>query len=381
MASRNVQQPGRWLLLLRDHPALVLSVPMAVLAVSLHLMSQVTPALVTDLLAFLFAAVSGRRLLIGALGVGLTLAVAALQPPEWPTLAEYSSIIPIAVAVLQGKTRSAVLFAAGYLVVLVAEAESTAEFVQRALVWFTVYALTWAVTDLINQARRARQRVTHKQLVEQRHAIARELHDTVAHELSLMSMQVQRLGLRGDLDPDELESILDSCDNAIAQLRAMLSVLRSPDSPRTTLAEAPSGSLDEQCQAAVARLIANGFKAEYQRDGDPDEVPAAAQWALAGLCREAVSNIITHGDRNSPVTISLEAAAETGETRLAFFNRVGPRAHVPDHTPLGLIGLRERVEAVGGRLYAYASAGNWTTMACVPNRSRAVAKTKESRND
>ena len=69
--------------------------------------------------------------------------------------------------------------------------------------------------------------------MEQRHAIARELHDTVAHELSLMSMQVQRLGLRGDVDPDELETILDSCDNAIAQLRAMLSVLRSPDSPRT----------------------------------------------------------------------------------------------------------------------------------------------------
>lgn len=380
MASPSLQQPGRWLALLRDHPALVLAVPMAVLATTLHLMSQVTPALVVDLLAFFFAAVAGRRLLLGALGVGVVLVLAALLPPEWPTLAEYASIVPIAVAVLQGRTRIAVIVAACYLVALVTEADSTAELAQRTLVWFTVYALTWAVTDLINQARRARQRVTHKQLVEQRHAIARELHDTVAHELSLMSMQVQRLGLRGDVDPDELETILDSCDNAIAQLRAMLSVLRSPDSPRT-LAVEPSGSLDQQCQAAVERLIDHGFTAEYQRDGDVDEVPVAAQWALAGLCREAVSNIITHGDPDSPVTISLEADAETGETRLAFFNRVGPRAHVPDHTPLGLIGLRERVEAVGGRLYAYASAGNWTTMGCVPKQSRAVAAPEEARHE
>lgn len=380
MASRSLQQPGRWLALLRDHPAVVLAVPMAVLATTLHLLSQVTPALVTDLLAFFFAAVAGRRLLLGALGVGVMLVVAALLPAEWPTLAEYASIIPIAVAVLQGRTRFAVIFGACYLVTLVTEADSTAGLVQRALVWFTIYALTWAVTDLINQSRRARQRVTHKQLVEQRHAIARELHDTVAHELSLMSMQVQRLGLRGEVDPDELETILDCCDNAIAQLRAMLSVLRSPDSPRTLTAE-PSGSLDQQCHAAVERLINHGFTAEYQRDGDVEEVPVAAQWALAGLCREAVSNILTHGDPDSPVTISLEAHAETGETRLAFFNRVGPRAHVPDHTPLGLIGLRERVEAVGGRLYAYASAGNWTTMGCVPKQSRVVAAPEEARHD
>ncbi len=352
---------------LREHPALVMTMPMVAIALVPKLGDSPTPALLIDLLALGMAWVTDRRLGAGGIGVGIILVITALVPETRSTLVEYTSIIPVAIALLQGRTRLAGLFATSFLAALVLNARSGPDVAGPLLFWGTVYAMTLAVAHLIKRSNRNRQHATRRQLADQRTAIARELHDTVAHELSLMSMQVQELGIRGNVEPADLEFVLHACDNAIVQLRGMLSLLRSDETPRD-LAGEPVRTLDEECRAAVDRLAEHGFAAEYQQCGGTGAVPSAVQWSLAGTCREAVSNSVKHGDARSPVTLSLEVDTDAGETRLAFFNQISAHHHPSNHTALGLIGIRERVEAIGGRLYTSRSGQQWMTMACLPNR-------------
>ncbi len=341
---------------------------MVLLALVLHLGNPITPALATDMLAFVLAAMADRWLVPSGVGVGLMLVVLASQPESWPTMAEYASIVPVAVAMLRGRPWLAGLFAFGYLVPLGVDAAANVGLSRTLLLWVTVYAATVAVTGLINQSRQARRVTTQQQLEEQRHSIARELHDTVAHDLSLISMHVQRLQISGDIKPEDLEFVLATCDSALSELRAMLIVLRSQEA--SGVEEEFARPLEEEFREGLSRLAAHGFTVDYRGDGSTADMTAAVGWALAGMCREAVSNIITHGDPGELVQVDLEVDEERGQTRLAFFNRVGDHGQDSQHVSLGLVGVRERVEAVGGQLYAYGSARQWVTMACVPNRGR-----------
>lgn len=356
--------------LVPQHPTLVLASPLFIGALILHLTSGVTPTLATDFLAFAFAAISDRRPIIGAAGVGLLLLVTALirMSAPWPTLAEYSSILPVAVAFYHRRLRVAGLLVLSYVGILSAPAGGL-HIVLTASLWVVVYAGTWAIAELLRERRRAQERAAAAQLAAQRQMIARELHDTVAHELSLMSMHVQQLGIEGSARLRDLDFIIDTCDTAIVQLRAMLAVLRSTDTAGLSRFRQPQRRLAEAYRDAVDRLTAHGFDVERHEHGALDSTPASTQWALAGVCHEVVNNVITHGAKG-PVTLQFEMNDDEGETRLAVFNRVSTGGRRVDHVPLGLVGLKERVEAVGGRLYTSASGEHWMTMACIPHPSR-----------
>lgn len=357
-------------------PALMIAVPMLAVCLVLHLSGPVTPALATDLLAFGLAAVADRWLVVSGIGVAILMVVTVLLPPAWPTLAEYASLIPLASALLQNRSRIAFSLGAGYLAINSWPIKSGAELMRALTLWFVAYAVLWATVDLLNRTREAREQATVAQLRKQRHAIARDLHDTVAHELSLMSMQVQRVSIRGSVEPRDLDQILESCDAAITQLRGMLTLIRldNPDGPLQSTARR---GLDEECRAAVTRLAQHGFTAEYTFEGSADLLPQTAEWALTGLCYEAISNIIRHGDPAGPVTLRVDADPESSAAQIAVSNQILSGSRGPRQAPLGLIGIRERVEAVGGRLYAGATGDQWLILASVPTPRRTPANPKE----
>ncbi len=80
--------------------SVMLAAPMIVVCLALHLSGPVTPALATDLLAFVAAALADRWLPASGVAVGVVLVVSQVLPPQWPTLAEYSALIPLASALL-----------------------------------------------------------------------------------------------------------------------------------------------------------------------------------------------------------------------------------------------------------------------------------------
>lgn len=357
-------------------PALMMAVPMLAVCLVLHLSSGPTPAFVTDILTFVLAAIADRWLITSGIGVGVLLVVTLLLPPSWPALAEYASLIPIASALLQNRQRLALAFGLSYLAINSWPLRPGVEFVRDFSLWFVVYAVLWATIDLLKRTREASKQATNEQLRGQRHAIARDLHDTVAHELSLMSMQAQRASIRGHIEPRDLDLIVESCDAAITQLRGILALIRLDDTNGRLPGTARQG-LDEECKTSVARLQRHGFTVEYMCEGSIDLLPPAAQWALTGLCHEAISNIIRHGDPRGPVIFQVDADPEGTQTQLTLSNRILSEQPASKQAHLGLIGLRERVEAVGGRFYAGAAADQWLLLASVPVSRHSSADPKE----
>lgn len=346
-------------------PALMMAVPMLAVCLALHLSGRLTLALATDLLAFGVAAFADRWLIASGVGVAVLLVVTLLLPPAWPTLGEYASLIPVASALFQNRRRVALAFTAGYLAINSWPIQPGVEFLRALSLWFVAYAVLWATVDLLKRTQEAREQAAAEQLRKQRHAIARDLHDTVAYELSLMSMQVQRVSIRGRVEPRDLDPILESCDAAITQLRGILTLIRL-DRTDDRLQSAARRGLDEECRTSVDRLSRYGFDAEYTCEGSADLLPPAAQWALTGVCYEAISNVIRHGDPAGPVVLRVDADPDGREAQLVLSNQILPGRPAPRQAPLGLIGLHERVEAVGGRLRAGAAGDQWLLLASVP---------------
>lgn len=208
---------------------------------------------------------------------------------------------------------------------------------------------------------------TREQLRKQRYAIAWELHDTVAHDLSLISMNLQEAGIRGRVDAKELEPLLEACDAAISHLRGILVLMRldgSVDESRTD----SIGSLDQECRRAMGRLTRHGFVADYSSEGPVGELPQATQRALGKLCYEATSNVIKHGDPTGPVTMRVDADPGSHAAQFTLSNTVLAGRRSGAYTPMGIAGMRNRIEAVGGRLHVGADGDQWLTMASVPGR-------------
>ncbi len=181
---------------------------------------------------------------------------------------------------------------------------------------------------------------------DERLRLAREIHDVVGHSLSMISLQ-SGVALRLlDADPTQarasLEAIRSSSKDALAELRQTLGVFRGDEA--TPLAPTPSLTAIE---GLVAEVRAGGVRVELDPLPEPDAVGAATQAVAYRVVQEGLTNAIRHAPRAlTRVTLTHEP--------LGLSVRVAD-----DGTPVGPIteggglrGMRERVEALGGRLVA-----------------------------
>jgi signal transduction histidine kinase len=200
----------------------------------------------------------------------------------------------------------------------------------------------------------------------ERAAIARELHDIVAHAVSVVVIQAQAgaraLPDRPQVAADTLSSIEDSARTALVDLRRLLTVLGDDSNGRSA---APLGSLG-QLGDLVQTFAGTGITVTMRVPDSLPNLTPAAELAAYRVVQEALTNSARHAP-GSDVTVSLELFADTLE--LTITN--SPGMAVPTIAGLGagrgLIGMRQRLELVGGRLIsAEPLHGGYRVRACIP---------------
>ncbi|HBF80290.1 MAG TPA: sensor histidine kinase [Streptomyces sp.] len=201
-----------------------------------------------------------------------------------------------------------------------------------------------------------------------REAIAREMHDVLAHRLTLLSVHAGALEFRPDAPPAEVGRaagvIRDSAHEALQDLREIIGVLRSPgegdegNRPQPTLATLPA--LVEESRAAGARVVLDNGVA------DPAGAPAATGRTLYRIAQEALTNARKHAP-GAPVAVTVTGGPGDGLTiEVANPAPTEPFDPVPG-SGQGLIGLTERASLAGGTLtHGPAPDGGFTVLAHLP---------------
>jgi signal transduction histidine kinase len=180
---------------------------------------------------------------------------------------------------------------------------------------------------------------------EQRIAIARDLHDVLAHNISLMNVQASTALHLLDTHPEQarpaLEAVKHASSEALTELRGVLEALRHPDSraPAPTLA---------RVEELATQAAAAGLEIETTVQGEPRPLPAGVELAAYRICQEAVTNVIRHaGARNAQLTVAY------GDDELSVeIVDDGRGSEGSSGGGNGLPGMRERTAAVGGSLEA-----------------------------
>ncbi|WP_246278413.1 sensor histidine kinase [Phytohabitans rumicis] len=187
----------------------------------------------------------------------------------------------------------------------------------------------------------------------ERARIAREMHDVLAHRISLLSLHAGALEFRPDAPPDEVARaagvIRESAHQALQELREVIGVLRddpadeAPDRPQPTLADLP-GLIDE------SRLAGMRVRLDRQVD-DLAAVPAGVGRNAYRIVQEGLTNARKHA-YGSTVDVTLSGAAGDGlsvEVRNPWPVGVPLGPEIPG-AGTGIVGLTERATLVGGRL-------------------------------
>jgi signal transduction histidine kinase len=206
---------------------------------------------------------------------------------------------------------------------------------------------------LADQAEQTELERARRAVLEERTRIARELHDVVAHHMSLMAVRAEsaphRLGALPDPDQVRAEfgALSGSAREALADMRRLLGVLRS-DQPAE---RAPQPGLSD-LPALIDAARQAGMAVELSSLPAPDQVPPSADVCAYRIIQEALSNAGRHA-AGAPITVSVHHDADTVTLRVANgpLASAPPRAngHRPGH---GLAGMRERIELLGGSLSA-----------------------------
>lgn len=202
---------------------------------------------------------------------------------------------------------------------------------------------------------RTREEETRRRIAEDRLSIARDLHDSVAHAMTVINVQAGAAAhvveQRPEAAKDALLSIRRASRDVLEELSAMLSVLREPTAPA---ARAPAPGL-AQVPGLIREIQDDGLSVSVASHGPVDRVPASIGTAAYRIVQESVTNILRHaGAQEAEIQIVAGDGGELSVTviddgRSAAGSANGSGAGRPG---VGLHGMRERAEASGGRLIA-----------------------------
>jgi signal transduction histidine kinase len=214
--------------------------------------------------------------------------------------------------------------------------------------------LTQTALERAERAERTREEEARRRVAEERLRIARDLHDLLAHSITLIGVQTSVAAHVLTADPDRLDraavakaldDIADTCRSARGELRTTLEVLREHG---TTDTRGPLPGLDALPDlAATAR--AAGAQVDLSVEAAAAGIPAAVGAAAYRIVQEALTNAVRHGGR-ADLTVRVGVHERDGALRVDVTD---DGAGTGDGTPgFGLVGMRERVRSVGGTLDA-----------------------------
>jgi signal transduction histidine kinase len=230
--------------------------------------------------------------------------------------------------------------------------------------------------ELADKAARAeaeRDAATERATAEERARIARELHDVVAHHVSVIAIQAgaARMLSSGDATPGDgtaatLRSIELEARQALGELRKLLGVLRHDGDP-TDLAPQPRL---EQLDKLIGEVRQAGLPVESRTEGRPASLSPMAELSAYRIVQEALTNVLKHQGR-VPTTVLLRY--EPDELEIGVTSRsASPAPASPPGVGHGLIGMRERLSMLGGELEAGARPdGTFAVLARIPREAAA----------
>ncbi|MDQ6899179.1 MAG: sensor histidine kinase [Candidatus Dormibacteraeota bacterium] len=199
---------------------------------------------------------------------------------------------------------------------------------------------------------------------EERLRIARELHDVVSHNVSVMAIQAGAARLAGgEAVPQSLRSIELTARDTLAELNRLLGVLRRSDAGGPSRSPQPGIAQLEDLLAAARE---SGLQAQLRTTGEPRALPAALDLSAYRIVQEAVTNALRHSGAGR-----LEVRIDYASSSLTLAISDDGRGASPDSLTAsaghGLVGMRERVEIFGGRLETATSPlGGFTVRALLP---------------
>ena len=226
-----------------------------------------------------------------------------------------------------------------------------------ALVQLTVWIAAEGIRRHRAYVASLRERALREALSEQRLQIARELHDIVAHAMSVVAVQAgvgsHLIATRPDEAAKSLRAIEDTARAALSETRSLLSVMRDEDHDPASRSPAPG--LDN-LQALVQRVADAGQPVALHVEGQPRALPHSLELSLYRVVQEALTNVVRHAAPSASATVIIRyddggvAVEVTDDGRGTGNKRADGHGH-------GLAGRRERVSLLGGELSAGPRAG------------------------
>jgi signal transduction histidine kinase len=204
------------------------------------------------------------------------------------------------------------------------------------------------------QLEREREQLAQIAVMAERASIARELHDIVAHSVTVMLLGVrgarEHLRTAPDVAEDTLARVETTGERSVAELRRILAVLREPQRDAESRPQPSLGDLE----ALVEEHRASGLPIELTICGRARPLPDGVELSIYRIVQEALTNVVKHSRANQ-VTVRL-AYEDTG-INVDVTDDGAPVAAGPAPFGHGLVGMRERVALLGGTLEAAPRAG------------------------
>jgi signal transduction histidine kinase len=268
----------------------------------------------------------------------------------------------IALCIVEGVLLAAFGIAA---IVHATDGSDTSNIIVAGAAWFvgdSVRARRAYVAGLAVQSEERQRREVERaerSIAEERLQIARELHDIVAHSLSVIAIQSGVGGHVLDMQPEEARKALAAVEmtsrSALEELRRVLGVLRRDDSDSPSLTPAPGiDDIDE----LLIQFRSAGVEVEFQQSGERMELPPSLDLSVYRIVQEALTNVTKHA-RGAPATVHVHF--EDGAVSVNVFDEgfyypnsgnSMPRADEGARARHGIIGMRERAAVFGGSLTA-----------------------------
>ncbi|TWF90847.1 signal transduction histidine kinase [Streptomyces brevispora] len=206
-----------------------------------------------------------------------------------------------------------------------------------------------ARTELVAQEERTAEERNRRTLLEERNRIARELHDVVAHHMSVISIQAQVAPHLVENPSDELKEnlagIRENAVDALTELRRVLGVLRSEDPLSADARHTPQPTLD-RLPELLANVRAAGLRVTTDLTGTPRPIPPGVDLSAFRIVQESLSNALRHAP-GTAVRVGIGYGTNCVTVRIT---NSAPDEPVPPprHIGHGLLGMRERTAMLAG---------------------------------
>lgn len=208
----------------------------------------------------------------------------------------------------------------------------------------------------------------------ERSRISREMHDLIGHDLSVIASLSAGGQNVARSSPEEAERAFTAIGEvsraSVGQLRQVLRLLRSADDDVLPLSPQPDLT---QLGDLIHAVRGAGLRIDDERHGDLRSLPPAHQLAVYRIIQEALTNTLRHSGVGTAVTVRVAATVHdvtvSAADRRSVSGAEGPPATWAEGH--GVIGMRERVEALGGSLEVGPTAAGWLVRAVIPRQGGA----------